>query len=636
MAAPLDLPTVPQGPPQPTKTRQPSTIFEIAIERGGKGGGGIVKGPPPLLEQAKQFISEITPEQAGRFGLEVGGSVGATLLAPHVAIPAKIARYALPAATKLLTRYPQASAVAERSLAAGGGAGAGSLASETFDPSTYPWRTAGRAGVAALGGQAVGEMGGKVGQKILAPMKGKEEPGAIAAQQALRARGASLTPGQYTKSQVLDVVENVGEAGFLSRRLPAFREKSQQTAIEILEDFKGQFGAGFGREDAGSIIQQAIKSSADDWRQKGHALYDKIDELTASRPVPVDIRAIKKRAFQLAGQRALKDPSATAITRQILALPDTVSFGFAQRLRTDLLRAGSPDTAVLKGQVEGMADVLAKGVDTAMDQAARKLNPDALRAWRAAGAFWKGTTSRPGVVLFDDPVIKQVMKSHPDAVLASLLKRDRATRIRYAKAVLPPDVMNELKRSYLEQLYEKASATGTMSGTALSKEIKGFGEVTRELFGVTHESALTQMARTLELTQSQGATQNWTLAVRSGQMGAAMLAFTGQIGAKGATVIMAPPVAAFFSTNPLTLRWLTKGFTTPAGTPEAAGILTQILAIARENRIPVQVSQPRPQESQAFPSPTFPPPLRSPIPSLSTLPSPASRPRPTPQLSTAP
>ena len=610
------LPPVPSGPSQ----SRPRTIFELAQERGGAGGGGIIRGKPTFLQQAGEYLSDVTPEQAGRFGLEVGGSLAATAIAPQVAIPARIAKYALPAATKLLTQYPRTGAVAGRALAAGGGAGAGSLASEAFDPTTHPWLTAGKAGAAALGGQAVGEMGGAVAKKVLAPMRGKEEPGAIAAQSLLRSKGASLTPGQYTKSQVLDVVENVGEAGFLSRRLPAFRERSQQVAVDILEDFKAQFGAGFGREDAGVMVQNAVKTTADEWRKKGHLLYDKIDDLTKARPVPVDLQSIKKRTFQLAGQRALKDPTATALIRQIMNLPDTVSFGFAQRLRTDLLRAGSPDSAILKGQIEGMADVLAKGVDMAMEQAARQLNPDALKAWRAAGAFWKGTTSRPGVVLFDDPVIKQVMKAHPDAVLASLLKKDRATRIRYAKAVLPADVMDEIRRSFLEQAYEKASTGGTLSGTALTREIQGFGEVTKELFGVTHEGSLKTMARTLELTQSRGATQNWTLAVRSGQMGAAMLAVTGQVGGKGATIIMAPPVAAFFATNPATLRWLTKGFSTPAGTPEALGIMTRVIALARENNIPVQMAQPSPQGSFAGPQPTFPAPLRSPVPSLSSQP----------------
>lgn len=543
--------------------------------------------------------SWLTPQSIGRFAAEMGGSAALTALAPQIGLPLQAARVLGPAAMRGITT------ILPKMIGSGAGAGAGSAVSETFDPTADPLATATQATKLGVIGEGVGRGLGSAAQYLTKP---NLQPGALQAQRLLNEHGASLTSGQATKSKLVDVLENVSEAGFLRTGTQKIKEQGESTASSIIDDIVKRYGSQGTTREAGAEVQSALTGRVQAWKDQGRQLYENIDQLVKEHPVPVDIRAIKTEARRLRGQHVLKDPQTSALLEQITgnsqknipAMLDQVPFGMAQRLRSELLSIGGDPTAMIKGRRENVAKILAMETDTAMEAASKRLNPQAYEAWRKASAHWKGSKGELGAGILEDPVLVKAMTDDPGIVLDSLLKSGKLDSFTTVMKLLPQPVADGVRREFLERAVTSATrvpegqVVGKVSGAdlggkvGLEKPFSGEAAAFRGLFGAKEADEIQTAVHALRLTQNQPTDRMFTFIVRGSQIGGLTALMTGTLGrGLGATVLIAPHAAAWLINNPVSRRLLIRGAELPVGTPAATAVAAKLLAFAQRSGIPV-------------------------------------------------
>jgi len=581
---------------------------ELAIEREAqRQGSGTTLPPPPSqlgttptkMEEYRRALGQVTPQQVGRFALELGGSLAS--LHPAVRVPAQVLRL-----------MPNLAPVALRSTVSGLGAGTGSLASETFNPTEHPLETAKEAAKFASVGQGVGEMGGALLSKIAAPGAGSLQPGAMATQRLLGKKGESLTVGQATTNRLFDTLENISEAGFIGSTTGKVKEGSALAAQELVDDIVRAYGKRGTSRELGEEMQKGLVRGAEDWKRVGSDKYKQLDAALATLPgvIQVDLTPAKLEARKLLREQAIiKDKASVGLLQMILNAPKAVPFSEANRIRSRLLRIHVGDESIIKGEVESYASLLSQRVDDAMEVAAKAINPqtspDIYKLWREASAYWKGgQPGQLGASTLEDPVLRKLMTDDPGTVVDVLLRSGKRDAFTVAKNLLPPEVVEGIKRDYLERLVSSAtkdiqgSVERQVSGNVLAQKAglntsySNEREILRQLFSPKEAQELEEVVNLLRLTQVKSENQGFTFAVKGAQIGG-MMSLLLEYSVRGAlTASAAPNVFGFLLNNPVSRWWIIHGSRLPAGTPQATAAIMKVAAIAERNGIPVVTNLP--------------------------------------------
>ena len=566
-----------QQPPSPLRTLMDNP--EQAITAG-----------VDMVKHGAQWARE-HPREAGRLALELAAMTGGALLAPEVAVPVAAARF-----PTLLARFT--GLMSKVGGAAVGGA-AGSLASETFDPSGSPQKAIEKAEQAAQAGglgEGAGQAAVRTTQGLLAPYRSRLTPDAVRTKEILDAqRGPTDTraipPSTLVDSPGFNIAEKSLAATMGGGVITKGKEQAEQLAIRALRTYPDQFGSQGGTQvERSQRIQGRYQQELEAFKARMDAGYATVDRLNAQNPMYVDLRPVKQMAIGrwLEHEQGLLDPGTTKFVEDILNKPDFVPFQAAARLRSDALKRRDPDVAV-QGQVSALGESLSRVVDQQMDLAGQRLNPQALAAWRLVNRMYKGDPARGivGIQQFEDPAIARLMQGSPDQLAPSLFGKNRPVRMDALKQMLgrPADI-TEFRRLFTEHLVTEAGADP--SGKTLSNVLFKYGDTLESVMGRQHANDLRAIATAMERAQggSFGAQSQGLIRVGQGSVAMSMMYSNMQPG-RAAAVMIIPGALSWMLMRPQVAHWLSIGYNLPPTAREAIKVAARIKALAKADKMPV-------------------------------------------------
>jgi len=148
------------------------------------------------------------------------------------------------------------------------------------------------------------------------------------------------------------------------------------------------------------------------------------------------------------------------------------------------------------------------------------------------------------------------------------------------------ETWRKLQGFFMQHILQKSTDTsGDIIGRKLINNISGkpgsFGiPIMKEVFTEPQIKALRTFGKAVQLTQERQAEGAGRVLIQLTQAGALGAILTGNLALPAATVIIAPAVMSKMLLNPKVAKLLTTGLALPAKSPEAAGILTRLVAAA--------------------------------------------------------
>lgn len=601
-----DAPTTPPPPPVPTpqltdkagtpKPRRTGVQMLQELEQPSALGSFMehpdqtIKGAYEGAKNAATWVKE-HPRESARVAVELAMMTGGALLAPEVAVPVAAARF-----PTLLARFT--GLMSKVGGAAVGGA-AGSLASETFDPSGSPQKAIEKAEQAAQAGglgEGAGQAAVRATQGLLAPYRSRLTPDAVRTKEILDAqRGPTDTraipPSTLVDSPGFNIAEKSLAATMGGGVITKGKEQAEQLAIRALRTYPDQFGSQGGTQvERSQRIQGRYQQELEAFKARMDAGYATVDRLNAQNPIWVDIEPIKLAAAQRWIQHSggLVDPATTKLVNDLLRKPNLVSFRDAAQLRSDLLKLRDPE-AVVQGQVPAMGESLSQAVDRQIDLAGNALNPQALAAYRLVNRMYRGDPARGlvGIQQFEDPAIARLMQGSPDQLAPSLFGKNRPVRMDALKQMLgrPADI-TEFRRLFTEHLVTEAGADP--SGKTLSNVLFKYGDTLESVMGRQHANDLRAIATAMERAQggSFGAQGQGLIRVGQGSVAMSMMYSNMQPG-RAAAVMIIPGALSWMLMRPQVAHWLSIGYNLPPTAREAIKVAARIKALAKADKMPV-------------------------------------------------
>jgi len=543
-----------------------------------------------MVKHGAQWARE-HPREAGRLALELAAMTGGALLAPEVAVPVAAARF-----PTLLARFT--GLMSKVGGAAVGGA-AGSLASETFDPSGSPQKAIEKAEQAAQAG-GLGEGAGRAAVRglewLAAPYRNRLTPDAYRTKDLIDAQRRpnetrAIPPSVLVDSPGFNIAEKSLAATMGGGVITKGKEQAEQLAIRALRTYPDQFGSQGGTQvERSQRIQGRYQQELEAFKARMDAGYATVDRLNAQNPITVDIAPIKLAAAQRWIQHSggIVDPATTRLVNDLLRRPDAVSFRDAAQLRSDLLKLRDPE-AVVQGQVPAMGESLSQALDRQIDLAGNALNPQALTAYRLVNRMYRGDPARGviGIQQFEDPAIARLMQGSPDQLAPSLFGKNRPVRMDALKQMLgrPADT-TEFRRLFTEHLVTEAGADP--SGKTLSNVLFKYGDTLESVMGRQHANDLRAIATAMERAQggSFGAQGQGLIRVGQGSVAMSMMYSNMQPG-RAAAVMIIPGALSWMLMRPQVAHWLSIGYNLPPTAREAIKVAARIKALAKADKMPV-------------------------------------------------
>lgn len=479
------------------------------------------------------------------------------------------------------------------------------------------------------GSEAVGEAAIGTGRRIAAPFTKRtiikkpipdiDDLKKLAGQAGIDF-DAFTTPAQRTVSRGIDTFEEMAENAFFGRgRIRDIKEITQPAGIRKLTDRLLDSALPqaqrVGRGELGDILNDVVLGREKTFRRTGGALYKRVDDLTkpaikrrtisetkqglalslgglvpttettkriVSREVggaKVDLRPMKRFAEAMRKQRIKEGGTRKAIDdviSDVLARPDSANFQVAHGIRSDFLDTVRNATSK-KDKAVGVAKRASSMIDRQMENAARNLSPDALRAWRTANAFWK-----TGKKTFNSQVVRRVTKTianeTPDKIVEAVFARKSPTQIRAVMKLADPLTQRRLRFAFLEDLLDKSSRQipgdvsdlRTLIGGTFIENFDKLGDETLDAaFGKELKNRIRNTARIAKITQGKtgGAGGFLIQLIQAGPIaGAAGGVVTGQPQLAKRGIAAAVPLAGFTQLSSLIIS-----------SPKASRLLTDVM-----------------------------------------------------------
>lgn len=373
-------------------------------------------------------------------------------------------------------------------------------------------------------------------------------------QRLARDIGIDLTPAQRSASRAVDTLEEIAENAFFGRgKLRDIKQITQPAGIRkgvdrLLDSFLPK-AQRVGRGELGEILSDTIAGRNTAFKKAGAGLYRKVDSLTrpkiarkaikgtarglevrlgklvpateaTSRIVSqevggarVDLTGLKRFAAALQKQRAKEGGTKKAIDEvisDVLSRPSSANFETAHGIRSDFLDVirNAPSK---KDKAVGVARRASGMIDRQMENAAAKLSPDAVKAWRTANAFWK-----TGKDIFNSKVIRRVTKSiaddTPDKVFDVIFQAKSPKQIRTVMGLADPLTKKRLRFAFIDNMIEKStrqvpgdiSDLRTLLGRNFLEKFDSFGdEALSAVFSQEEKQRIRNLARLAKTTQGK-------------------------------------------------------------------------------------------------------------------------------------
>lgn len=610
---------------------------------------------------AKRYGSAEETDPRDRSTFEKAVETGAFLVGPKVfGGPAKRALGGL--ANKIGPGTKEALPTVARLF----GAGMGQMTGRQFTMSPEDNRTleSGLAFAEGVLAEEIGILGGKhilepIGKRavswargkpfvgrIVEPFSGKLIEGADEALEQLAPYGVGPTPGQISKSRLIDAVEQVvesSEAG--APRLLAKRSAAEARATQNILEFGERFGQTRSKKEVGELAASVLRNEKEAHRAFVRSEARNLDRL-GRREITVDIgdvldeaKAGKKAAERLGnkgtrlrdmydyillsrkesvqpGIGAAKGARSRAMERTTRS--NRVSFEEAQEIRSILLEAERAVDDPLPNRTAALAGRMAGRVDEKMELAAKLSGrSDFLQAFRDFNSLVK-----KGYTAFNNPVMKGILgHTEPEVVYSTIIKGNDvpASRIGNVRHIIEkgvsegrvdPNTWETIQGRWIRDQLDSAAdsvVTGKYSGEKLLGNLKTTGqERLDEIFPIDRGKAFKSFARTLYITQKtasdEGRQQFGGVAMRLVQAGAIIgfpsavigdLVAGGGLGVTSATagasfgfVMVGPMGLARILADDTARRLLTKGMTS-GPTTTASRVISQKLIQRLDEILPI-------------------------------------------------
>lgn len=469
--------------------------------------------------------------------------------------------------------------------------------------------------LSAAGTQAIGEGTGRVVagaiSKVAAPFAKTLKPEVAESDAMLKAamgREVGLTAAQKTDSHIIDTLENVAEQSFTGgdtmMRFRGFQDEGYKKITDsLLSDFEKYTTQNATPEEVGIIFQNAKAAKDAVYKRLAGMKYSRVDKMAGG--ASVSLSPIKNEAATImetaSKRRGIGGSDAKdALLKKVLELDDSVTFKEAQAIRAGLLDEISSMSA--KADIgKGMARKFVSLIDNSMETSAKKLSPEAYKSWRDANQFYREYKGLFGNDFMHS--LDKIAQNAPEKVVDKVFQKGAITQIRNVKSIVSGKTFNDLKAAYLRKIMQESlDDGGTIIGEKMGGKLKGMGDSTlKEIFTVDELQRIRNVATLGTQMQKKiggGGGMLVQLMQASGLVGVATGLATGNtdLAGSGAAVLFGPYALSKMLTNPVTARYLTRGFRTPAGTKEAATITAKLLAEAAK----YQIEKPGKQEPVTY------------------------------------
>ena len=409
---------------------------------------------------------------------------------------------------------------------------------------------------------------------------------------ATNRQGGVTSISRQSDSKAAQILESIAESSILGAGV---MNRAQRKAIagneRELRDYVGRLQIGnLSREQVGEVAQDALAGNVTAFKAQAEALYGRVDELAEG--ATVSIRSVKAQAEKLVGEDIVKSPTSGGILRQILDAPDRVTFKQAARLRSTLLSATRDLTDPIGTVGAGQLKVIGRAVGDAIDRQAvvgggSERSRALLEAKREADDFY-----REGAERFQGKFIERIAAENPSGIVDALERNLAPEPVRALRAAIGPEAFARVQGEFVAGLLQRSISTAgdAARGTELNAQrfltlLRQSGrrsdqEGIRELLGGRLDN-LTRLARIMERNQRRTGAGQGGITIRGGADIAGIAAgFSLSSPGTAIAFTLGPLVLAKLLTNRKTVNLLTRGFSLPAGSPEAARILAQLSTIA--------------------------------------------------------
>ena len=545
---------------------------------------------PRSNERSDSVEAYLTSPEFGRLAAEIGFAVGGAMTGGTLSAARMVLKPALQ------TLYRSAGAGIGQATGAG-------IASTTFDPkeevSKDVFRAFAQGATFEAVGAAIPAIIKKVRFKGMKTTKEADEAERIIQEQKLKYKekvkadpskydeelsGAIekgfITPGLATENRVVDILENVAQKSlFGGGGLQVAREGAETLTSKFVDDFVANYGS-ITRNDYGSLLQNAIVKNVDEWKVSTRSLYDQVTKL--SKGVKVDISDVQKQAkiFLKEAQftKRLK-PEGIKVLETIIKQPSKISFTGANSIRSDFLGITRSSNELIKGQSQRYAATLAnkltKAIDDVGDTAVRPLSGELKLAYNQAQQVYK-----QGSEVFNDKIIRNLIKKNPDEVFKNVIKTERPGIIDAVNRVVnktknPAEKLllrNNLQGSFLFDLQsESVKRYNSLNGDFLLKNFNKYGNsVLTKVFNPNEIKQVRSLFEALKVAQKKSAGENLPggMFIQLSQAGALFGLGAGVAVGPAAAILLGPAVISKLFTNPKFVSLLKRGFKLQPGNPE--------------------------------------------------------------------
>ena len=487
----------------------------------------------------------------------------------------------------------------------------------------------GKAALTEAGFEFLGGGITKVAKKLLAPFAKRVTPEAEAVLSAFKDKVGPvvLLPAEATDSRILDIFQNVAESSIIGGgKIADFKVARDKFFGEFADDLANQFGEQLEPDVLGQLFVDSVNKNKSAFNTASDVLYNNVSEKIGSKIENVPItREIVSELLDESGNPITR--TVTELTEQVVSpvnipteklkdftgpielifkdlkgldaktagddlisfindLPKTIDFDTAKELRSRLLnRIDEFTIANPKAKAIGKAKRLISIVDESITEALKEQAPEALAEWRIANAFFKN-----GKKQFDNKFIRSLIRMAEEtgigaeAIAPKLFQPRQVTRVKNIKNALDPKDWQKMKGFFIQHLLQKSTdVDGAIKGAKLLNNLTGkpnsFGlPMLKEILNPAQLKEITNLGNALKLTQAKQAEGAGKIFIQLGQFGALISLGAGKFQAQAAAILFGPPVIAKMLLNPTMAKLLTQGVQLPANSPQAAGLITRLIA----------------------------------------------------------
>lgn len=410
----------------------------------------------------------------------------------------------------------------------------------------------------------------------------------------------SLTRGSLTGSGRMQTIDVLNEAA-LKNIESELRQNIAKNVTQNLSD-----------RELGELFLNTVRDGRAAFRTTVGELYGGLDDM-----VKVGVNTTKTKEALIPMREQLErvnwineSPESRKLLDSIMSLPDNLSFGDAQVLRSNLLDAQrNLETLAGKSKITSKVNQVVGDLTKAMDESALREGPQVAAKYKAIKDY-----ANKGYKVFDSKFITDLVvadKKNPERIGEYLFRAGNVEEINKAKKALRyaaatakdrgvnyDRVWGQMQQGYLNTILGRAERLGgipagvsaeevakSISDVSGAKLLKEFTDPKRSrtldaVFNKEQKEAILEFAKVAERVQrrSEG---GLGMVMQLVQGGAIAGAATGKIEAGEAASVFIPTwVMAKMMTNPKWAKRLATSLETPVGNGRASAALSQLASYA--------------------------------------------------------